>query len=261
MGLLYTTPPARALCQRFSTVLVADCTYKTNKYKLPCFHIVGFTASNSNFTAAVGFMLRETTDWYERSLTAFLEIMGPLSIKVFLTDREPALGTALRRVLPTIKQIFCLWHIEKNISANCKTGLSGDEFNEFVHDWKKWIVEAETEESLEEGIEGIRAKYQRKRQFETILDYIAMLLHDKESYCHAWTDQHLYLGQRNTSRVEGAHRALKDSLGGSTGDFVAVIQRVRGFMNTEYKEVVQKMETQRVRTALVADRLFDTVRT
>ncbi len=169
---------------------MADCTYKTNKYKLPCFHIVGFTASNSNFTAAVVFMLRETTDWYERSLKAFLIIMGTLEIKVILTDREPALALALENCLPSVKQIYCLWHIEKNIATKCKGGLSKDEFSGFIDDWKKWIVQAGTEEGLEEGIEALRSKYQPKRQFETIMDYIDSLLHDRTRFVHAWTNQY-----------------------------------------------------------------------
>ena len=205
IGLLYTTPTARSLCRRFSTVLLVDCTYKTNKHKFPCFRILGFTAANSYFTAAVVFMLRETTDWYERSLKAFLDIMGPgfVTPSVILSDREPALAQALVSVLPAVKHIFCLWHIEKNIATNCKTGLSNEEFNTFMWDWKNWIVGAESHVILADGILSLESKYKAKRQFASIMDYIDGLLHDRIRYVHAWIDLHLHLGQRNTSRVEG----------------------------------------------------------
>ena len=261
VGLLYTTPTARRLCQAFSTVLLADCTYKTNKYKLPCFHIVGFTASKSNFTAAVVFIQQETADWYQRALNAFNEIMGSLPIRVILTDREPALALAIQAVLPTVKQIYCLWHIEKNISTKCKSGLSNEEFTTFISDWKRWIVQAGTEEGLQEGIESLRSKYQANRQFEAIMEYIDHLLHDKERYVQVWTDKYLHLGQRNTSRAEGAHRALKDSLNQSNSDFFLVISRIQGFMRLQYTEVISKMEREHVRTSISAGRLFHTVRT
>ena len=206
-------------------------------------------------------MLRETTDWYERSLTAFLAIKGPLEIKVILTDREPALATALEIVLPNVKQIYCIWHIEKNIATNCKNGLTKEEFSGIVDHWKKWIVQAATEEGLREGTEALRSKYQPKRQFETILDYIDNLLHDRTRYVHAWTDRHLHLGQRNTSRVEGAHRALKDTLNKSNSDLFMVITRISSYMKAEYTEVVNRMERERVKTSTAAGRLFDMVRT
>ena len=206
-------------------------------------------------------MLRETVDWYERSLTAFLEIMTPLDIKVILTDREPALASAIRAIMPAVKQIYCLWHIEKNIVTNCKSGLSTDELTSFINDWKTSIVQAETVEGLGEGIESLRQKYQHQRQFEKSMEYADRLLLDKEYYVHAWTDQYCHLGQRNTSRVEGAHRALKDTLGRSNGDLVTVITRIKGYMVLEYTEVMRRMETERVRTSISTPRLFDAVRT
>ena len=50
IGLVYITPIARALCQRFSTIFLA---YKAGKDKLLCFRKFGFTALNFYFTAAV----------------------------------------------------------------------------------------------------------------------------------------------------------------------------------------------------------------
>ena len=69
------------------------------------------------------------------------------------TDREAALTAALERALPPVKQIYCLWHIEKNIATNFNGWLSRDEFNSFMFDQKDWIVEAGTEEGLVEGID------------------------------------------------------------------------------------------------------------
>ena len=141
-----------------------------------------------------------------------------------LTNCELALATALAIVLPAVKHLYCLWHIEKNIA---KIGLTGDKFNNFMHDWKTSIVQAETEERLEEGINSLRSRCIVKPQFVKIMEYIDKLLHDKQSYVRAWTDQYCHLGPRNTSRIEGAHRAMKDTLNHSNGTLYTVIIEVQ----------------------------------
>lgn len=40
-------------------VLIMDCTYKSNKYRLPLLNVVGTTCLNSTFYAAFGFLLQD----------------------------------------------------------------------------------------------------------------------------------------------------------------------------------------------------------
>ena len=74
IGLVYTTPTARALLRRFPTVIFIDCTYKTNRYRMPMLHLVGFACTNQTFTAGIALILRETTDWYDVAIEAFLSL-------------------------------------------------------------------------------------------------------------------------------------------------------------------------------------------
>lgn len=37
------------MLKRFPEILVMDCTYKTNKYKMPLFNVTGVTSTNSNY--------------------------------------------------------------------------------------------------------------------------------------------------------------------------------------------------------------------
>ena len=96
---------------RFPTVLFMDCTYQTNKYKLPMLHIIGFTSTNQSYTAGVAFLLRETTDWNKLALSTFHDLTGAqnLPTKVIIIDREPALINVLSDLYPNAYRLKCLW--------------------------------------------------------------------------------------------------------------------------------------------------------
>ncbi|XP_077221956.1 protein FAR1-RELATED SEQUENCE 5-like [Tasmannia lanceolata] len=53
--LLFAHPKLIALRKSYSNVFVMDCTYKTNKYKMPLLDIVGVTSFNSSFYSCFAF--------------------------------------------------------------------------------------------------------------------------------------------------------------------------------------------------------------
>ena len=52
-------PNGAKLALKFQSVLILDCTYKTNRYKMPLLHFVGCTAFNSTFTIGYAFLSKE----------------------------------------------------------------------------------------------------------------------------------------------------------------------------------------------------------
>ncbi|MBW0591675.1 hypothetical protein O181_131390 [Austropuccinia psidii MF-1] len=59
-SLFVTHPLAIKLLHGFPHVILIDCTYKTNKYKIPPFNIVGFSSTNKTFSGAFCLMKNET---------------------------------------------------------------------------------------------------------------------------------------------------------------------------------------------------------
>src|SRR2546423_2241479 len=47
--LFFAHPKSINLFRKYSDVLLLDCTYRTNKFKMPLFNIVGTTCLNKNF--------------------------------------------------------------------------------------------------------------------------------------------------------------------------------------------------------------------
>ncbi|CAG8471488.1 5919_t:CDS:2 [Cetraspora pellucida] len=106
----------KKLMHTYSSVLLIDCTYKTNKFKLPLLNIVGVTSFNTTFFACFIFMKDEKREDY---LWALIQVSclfdNSESSKVFVTDHELALIYTIHDIFPNSKNILCRWHVEKNI--------------------------------------------------------------------------------------------------------------------------------------------------
>ncbi|XP_021741929.1 protein FAR1-RELATED SEQUENCE 5-like [Chenopodium quinoa] len=96
------------ILRTYPHVIGMDSTYKTNRYGMSFFEIVGVTPTNQNFLVGYVFMRNECTDSYRWVLQRLRELIGydkePL---VFLTHRELGLCAALREVFPGTAHFLC----------------------------------------------------------------------------------------------------------------------------------------------------------
>ncbi|XP_026451376.1 uncharacterized protein LOC113351646 [Papaver somniferum] len=58
LELFWSHPDGSRLAQCFPTILLLDCTYKTNRWGMSLFHAVGVTSTTQSFTIAYCFMRR-----------------------------------------------------------------------------------------------------------------------------------------------------------------------------------------------------------
>lgn len=134
--LFFAHPGCVELALKHPYTLLMDCTYKTNRFRMPMLHIIGVIACNTSFTVAVAF-IREETEMYYRwaleQLAEFYDEMQPLTITI---DRELALMTALPATFLTSAHLLCVWHINKNILANCRKYFGPTEdWDTFFQQW------------------------------------------------------------------------------------------------------------------------------
>lgn len=101
-------------------VLLMDCTYRTNKYGLPLLHIIGCTNIQTFFSAGFCFLRNETQEDYHWALSNFLLKTGAPKPRVFISDQEQALKQAARSLLPSVPQLLCVWHINKNVQTKAQ---------------------------------------------------------------------------------------------------------------------------------------------
>ena len=111
-------------------VLLRDCKYKTNLYKMPLCIITRVTPLNTTYYVAFAFLSAGTVDNYRSVLDAvkklyeFLDIPDP---KVIVTDVDPSIICAILEEFPLSSHLLCLWHMNKDVMANCEKLFEDEE--------------------------------------------------------------------------------------------------------------------------------------
>jgi len=106
--------------------LVMDCTYKTNKYKMPLLQIIGSTALGSMFFVAFCFLSSETAESYGfalrclKSMYQSIDLQPETMLKSVITDKDDALSATILAHLPFVYHFLCIWHINMNVMKKCK---------------------------------------------------------------------------------------------------------------------------------------------
>ncbi|MBW0569595.1 hypothetical protein O181_109310 [Austropuccinia psidii MF-1] len=95
-----------------------DCTYKANKYKMPLFHIVGFSLTNRNVSGDFCLMKNETEHSYTWALNKYIEkVLNNTNLfppPVIVIDRDQALKNSLKKLFPDSKVMLSIWHINED---------------------------------------------------------------------------------------------------------------------------------------------------
>jgi hypothetical protein len=103
---------------RFPEVLGIDNTYKTNRFSIYLFEVIGITDQKSMANFAFGLINTEKEDGYQwlceklETLRQELHVPAP---SVIITDKENALKNALKDVFPQAQQQLCIYHINANV--------------------------------------------------------------------------------------------------------------------------------------------------
>ena len=102
--------------------------------------------------------------------------------------------------------MICVWHIQKNVLANCKKHFSsGEEFEEFLRTWNE-LMFAKTLDDYESAY-GCLASY--KDTHNAAFLYVSNTwLPLKERFVACMLNIR-HFGSSTTSRAEGSHHAVK----------------------------------------------------
>ena len=241
---LYLAPLQSAeLVKTFYGVLFVDCTYKTNKFKMPLLHIVGRTPLNTTFSVAFCFMRGETEDDYTWALQCLRHTLGTNAPWVIVTDRDLGLMAALNSVFPNTANLLCRWHVEKNILSYTKKHFQKQEdFDLFMKEWKL-LINMNEEEKFDSEWSNMKDKYQSS---PLVINYLeGTWLPHKKKLVSAWTNSHLHLGHLVTSRVEGQHSAVKSWIRTVGGDLNDVYSKLKLSIVSQHKYFQKELSRQR----------------
>lgn len=243
-NLFIVHPLSIKLGKLFPNIFVMDCTYETNKYKMPLLDIIGVSCFNTSFYSGFAFLEKQDEESYIWALSAFKRILGQgIYPFVIMIDRELALMNAIDKVFPTATSLFCVWHIQKNMLANCKKYFGHDEeFDIFMSSWNN-VVYSTTEALFVKNWGEFELSYKDKKD---AIEYIKNIwLPWKEKFVSAWTEKYLHVGNRSSSRAEGAHAKLKLYLQVSTGGFQEVKEKICAAVEHEFNDIKGKLASEK----------------
>jgi hypothetical protein len=156
--LAFTSTKVVQFIRRFGTVLTMDCTYKTNRFKMPLLHIVSFACTGATFTSAIVFLSVEMIEDYEWALNAYKAFMGNYLSLVIVTDRELALMRATEITFPVARKMRCRWHICKNVMAKHRTCFTEEDWQTFMTSFSG-VMRVGTEDELQEKLVQIQTEW------------------------------------------------------------------------------------------------------
>jgi hypothetical protein len=274
--LFFAHPDAIQLFKKHPHVLLLDCTYKTNRFRMPLLNICVVTGNRKTIQVGLCFLSGEKKEDYDWAMAQFTDVMRaydisePLSV---VTDRELALMNTLDEIFPETSHILCSWHVNMNILANCRQHYPKDtkdpaqvtkanphgyvpnpKWTEFLKDWALLLDSSSYDEYTSRLVQF------RTHQKVAVAYVEKTWLVWKEKLVKFWVDQHLHFGIRVTSPIEGCHAVLKAYLRVSTGDLKGVFDRLLPFWPAQHQaiEYALAVEQNRVKHHLNR-RYFDQV--
>lgn len=232
-------------------ILFMDCTYKTNRYRMPMLNIIGLSPNNASFFVGLGFISNEQEESFHFILRGLqkvytdLNLLGPETVFI---DKDNALINALELVFPATKVLLCIWHINKNILSKAKFAIQraligsinisnpgflaavNEKWKEMLSRWMK-VVYASTVSDKLAAWNDFKTQY-NSEIFHDILTYVEKEWLDNitaKRFLSCYTKHYLTFGNIATSRIESGHRLLKRDLEVSTND---LLETVRSFERT-----------------------------
>lgn len=235
-----------------------DCTYKTNKYRMPLLTIVGHTSVGSTFIVGFAFLEKETKEYYDWVLDQVRMLYESLGLapRVIVTDRELDLMEAIEACFSesAIKHVLCLWHVHRNVAKNCKASFAtNEEWEAFLTAWNA-VIYVSSVDGLKAAWKSLVQQYCESNYNDVEYVYNTRLEPWKTRLCKAYTNDIMHFGTTTTSRAEGIYHVLKANLKSSTGDLMAVVDSIETMLMNQRKDYntnLAKAKSQKPRTRKV----------
>lgn len=263
-GLLFAHPRSLAYLEAYPDILILDCTYKTNKYKMPLLDMVGVDACGRSFCIAFAFLNGEAEEdylWALGSLRAIYERAGIRHPSVILTDRCLASMNSISTCFPAAVSLLCLWHANKAVLSRCRPAFTkyhqgpiadADGISNWDAFYSHWhaIVNSKDEAAYHKAVQDIEKQYLHSHLNEVTYIRTTWLEPYKEKLVKAWVDKHCHFNNVVTSRAEGIHSLLKSYLKVSQLDLFDAWRSIKNALFNQLSELQIIQAKQQSRTLL-----------
>jgi histone-lysine N-methyltransferase SETD2 len=231
-------------------VLLMNCIYKINKYKLSLLVIVDHISLNTTFYVDFAFLTKEMKKNYIWMLETFQKYLREENIfisDVLMTNRDLRLINVLHLIFFTVKHLLCVWHVNKNVLTHCKSDfIIKEAWEKFYSKWQTMMY-AHIIEIYQEKWYKLQNDYYAKR-FE-IINYLKNTwiksFDRKIIKCYINKIRHFFI--ISTSRSKSAHRVLKNNLNFFTDDLKMMMNNIEILLMNQRKEYATKFDETKMR--------------
>ncbi|GAB0139084.1 putative transposase [Epichloe bromicola] len=273
-AVVFAHPESLTYLKSYPDILILDCTYKTNKYKMPLLDIVGVDACQRSFCIAFAFLSGEEEKdyiWALHRLRSMYEACGARLPSVVLTDRCLACMNAASHCFPATVSLLCLWHANKAVLRYCQPSFmrhndavqepqGHQEWKDFYGKWHE-LVASTNEETFEDRLQQLKERYASAHAREVAYIIETWLDLYKTKLVKAWVDQYLHFENVVTSRGEGIHKLIKMYLDTSQLDLFEAWRAIKLAILNQVAELRANQAKQQIRTPIeLSGSLYSVVR-
>jgi hypothetical protein len=219
--LFFVKRTSQEVLKRNYEVLVMNCIYKINKYKMSLLIICDQTKLHINFYVVFCFMIKKKMSnyrWTLNQLKILYARLKNLNFIIFVIDMKKKLMIARYLIFSNFNHLFFIWHINNNVLINCKKSfVIKENWNEFFQKWKN-VIYASTKSKFRKIWNAFSNKYNLSHEdcVKYLIDtYIRN--HDRR-FVKTYINQDLHFETMMSSRNEIEHVQLKRYLRALTDD-------------------------------------------
>ena len=218
---------ARCSSQKFLQknfeMLMMNCTYKINCFKLSLLMIIDQTTLHFIFYIVFVFIKKKKMNdyiWIMQQMKILYESLNLSALVVVIIDMKRDLINEIFQIWfhSRTAHFLCTWHICKNIVINCKKQFSIVEtWNKFFATWSQ-IMYVFSETEYRAAWNAMTDEYNLIHSH--CIEYLwkTYLQHFRHRFVRCYTNQVTHFDIIVTSRDEEAHAVLKKQLNTSTDD-------------------------------------------
>ncbi len=233
-------------------VLLMNCIYKINKYKLSLLVIVDHISLSTTFYVDFAFLTKEKKKNYIWVLETFQKYLREENISIsnaLMTNRDLRLINVLHLIFFIVRHLLCVWHVNKNVLTHCKSDfIIKETWEKFYSKWQAMMY-AHIIEIYQEKWNKLQNDYYAKH-FE-IINYLKNIwirsFDRKIIKCYTNKIRHFFI--ISTSRSKNAHRVLKHNLNFSTDDLKMMMNNIEILLMNQRKEYATKFDETKMRVS------------
>ncbi len=210
-------------------VLIMNCTYKINRYKMSLMIIFDQIVLHKTFYVVFCFMTKEKQNdyvWVLQQLKHLYQKLKFSDLTIFVTDMKRELMNDRFLIFSDANHLLCTWHINNNVLINCKKSFFTKEaWEKFFSDWKT-VMYAESEQEYLRSWNEFFERYNSSHDECVRYLYNTYIKNFRRRFVKCYTNQMLHFDITVTSRDEKAHAMLKRQLESSIENLKTVMNEI-----------------------------------